>query len=156
MSRALTALGDYGLVDRNADSTYRLGWRFHAIGKLAGTHRLLEAAAPALRDAALRLGERAHLSVLQGSDVLTVLSESPGRVVQTIGWVGRVTPVYCTSAGRALLIDAGTTEIERLLENVKIVRLAPRTPGVRAPSRPAWPLRVRSDMRWSMGSSNRI
>ena len=128
VSRALTTLGEYGLVERNADATYRLGWRLHTIGKLAGRQRLLEVAAPALRDVALRLGERAHISVLQGSEVVTVLSESPGRVVQAIGWVGRVTPVYCTSAGRALLIDAGATEIERVLANVTLVKHAPRTP----------------------------
>ena len=70
----------------------------------------------------------AHLG-LQGSEVVTVLSETPGRVVQAIGWVGRVTPVYCTSAGRALLIDAGATEIERLLANGRgLVKHAPRTP----------------------------
>ena len=55
VSRALTTLGEYGLVERNADATYRLGWRLHTIGKLAGRQRLLEVAAPALRDVALRL-----------------------------------------------------------------------------------------------------
>src|SRR5579859_2028218 len=30
VSRALKALSEYGLVERNHDSTYRLGWRLYA------------------------------------------------------------------------------------------------------------------------------
>src|SRR5690242_15521275 len=107
VSRALKALHEYGLVERNKDSTYRLGWRLYALAQLAGERRLLEAAAPKLRRIAVSLGERVHLSVLQGIETLTVLSESPGRTVETVGWAGRVTPAYCTSAGRALLLDTG-------------------------------------------------
>jgi IclR family KDG regulon transcriptional repressor len=128
VSRALKALADYGLVERDTESTYRLGWKLYAIAKLAGDRRLLEAAAPRLRDLALALGERAHLSVIQGNDVLTVLSESPARVVQAVGWAGRMTPAYCTSAGRALLMDTEDDEIERTFAKVAMLALAPRTP----------------------------
>ena len=40
-----------------------------------------------------------------------MLSESPGRAVEAVGWAGRVTPAYCTSAGRALLLDWDADEI---------------------------------------------
>src|ERR1700731_4422926 len=46
VSRSLKALSEYGLVERNADSSYRLGWRLYALAQLAGERRLLEAAAP--------------------------------------------------------------------------------------------------------------
>jgi DNA-binding IclR family transcriptional regulator len=127
VSRALKALNEYGLVERNADSSYRLGWRLYALAQLAGERRLLDAAAPRLRELAVTLGERVHLSVLQGANVLTVLSESPGRAVEAIGWAGRITPAYCTSAGRALLLDATPAEIERRFESVEFVPLGPNT-----------------------------
>ena len=129
VSRALKALNEYGLVERNKDSTYRLGWRLYALAQLAGERRLLEAAAPKLRRIAVSLGERVHLSVLQGTETLTVLSESPGRSVETVGWAGRVTPAYCTSAGRALLLDTSSEDIERMFADVEFVALGPRTIG---------------------------
>jgi IclR family KDG regulon transcriptional repressor len=127
VSRALKALNEYGLVERNPDSTYRLGWRLYALAQLAGERRLLDGAAPKMRRIALSLGERVHLSVLQGTDTLTVLTQSPGRAVEAVGWAGRVTPTYCTSAGRALLLDTRKEDILRMFARVPFVAHAPRT-----------------------------
>jgi DNA-binding IclR family transcriptional regulator len=127
VSRALKALSEYGLVERNKDGGYRLGWRLYALAQLAGERRLLELAEPLMRRLAQSLGERLHLSVLQGTDTMTVLSESPGRSVQTVGWAGRMTPAYCTSAGRALLLDWEDTDILTAFAHVEFVAVGPRT-----------------------------
>lgn len=127
VSRALKALSEYGLVERNQDSSYRLGWRLYTMAQVAGEPRLIEAATLAMRRIALTLGERVHLSVLQGSETLTVHSESPGRSVETVGWAGRVTPAYCTSAGRALLLDYSDEDVVQMFGTVEFVALAPRT-----------------------------
>jgi IclR family KDG regulon transcriptional repressor len=129
VSRALKALSEYGLVERNKDSSYRLGWQLYALAQLAGERRLLDAATPMMRRMAHLLGERVHLSVLQGTETLTVISESPGRSVETTGWAGRVTPAYCTSAGRALLLDWQVDEIAAAFANVEFVALGPKTVG---------------------------
>jgi IclR family KDG regulon transcriptional repressor len=131
VSRALKALSEYGLVERDKDAGYRLGWRLYALAQLAGERRLLEAAGPMMRRLAHSLGERVHLSVLQGAETLTVLSESPGRSVETTGWAGRVTPAYCTSAGRALLLDWDDDEIVAVFGKVEFVQRTPKT--VRTP-----------------------
>jgi DNA-binding IclR family transcriptional regulator len=131
VSRALKALSEYGLVERDKHAGYRLGWRLYALAQLAGERRLLEAAGPMMRRLAHSLGERVHLSVLQGAEALTVLSESPGRSVQTTGWAGRVTPAYCTSAGRALLLDWDDDEIIAVFAKVELVSLTAKT--VRTP-----------------------
>ena len=132
VSRALKALAEYGLVERNRDAlTYRLGWRIYALAQLAGEPRLLEEAGPRLRRLAIETQERAHFSVLQGTEVLTLLSESPGRAVEAVGWVGRVTPAYCTSAGEALLFDHDAAALELLFADVEFTRRARNTPGGR-------------------------
>jgi len=129
VSRALKALAEYGLVERNRDAlTYRLGWRIYALAQRAGQPRFLEEAAPALARLVASLGERAHLSVLQGNVVLTLLSDSPGRAVEAVGWVGRTTPAYCTSAGEALLLDHDRAALEALFVDVAFEPLAPNTP----------------------------
>jgi DNA-binding IclR family transcriptional regulator len=129
VSRALKALAEYGLVERNREAmTYRLGWQIYALAQLAGQPRLLEEAPPLLRRLVAQLEERAHLSVLQGNAVLTLLSDSPGRGVEAVGWVGRVTPAYCTSAGQALLLDCDREALELILTGVELEPRAPRTP----------------------------
>ena len=129
VSRALKALNEYGLVERTKDNGYRLGWRLYALAQLAGERRLLETATPIMRRLAQSLGERVHLSVRQGTEALTVLSESTGRSLQTTGWAGRMTPGYCTSAGRALLLDWDDAEILAAFERVQFIALGPRTVG---------------------------
>lgn len=129
VSRALKVLAEYGLVERAHDAlSYRLGWRIYALAQLGGRPRMLEEASPRLRALAARTQERAHLSVLQGAEVLTLLSESAGRAVEAVGWVGRMTPAYCTSAGRALLFDHDRDQLEARFAGVELQRLAPNTP----------------------------
>ncbi|MGH3424281.1 MAG: IclR family transcriptional regulator [Nocardioidaceae bacterium] len=114
VSRQLRPLVELGLVERSDDGRHRLGWRLFAIAAKAGDQRLLLLAPPVMRRLTQLVQERCHLSLLRGTDVLTVLSEDPHRAVQASGWVGRVTPVNCTSSGRALLFDHSDAEIEEL------------------------------------------
>lgn len=67
--------------------------------------RLLTGAAPVLNELVARLGQTAHLSVLEGAEVLTILSEPSRPAVRASDWSGRTTPAHGTSSGRALLFD---------------------------------------------------
>lgn len=128
VSRTLKTLADFGLVDRDPDTlAYRLGWRIYALASLAGERRLLDDARPVLRRLVDDFEERAFLSVLQGADTLTILSESSDYAVQAIGWVGRVSPAYCTSVGQALLLDHDRPALERLFRDTEFRRLGPNT-----------------------------
>src|SRR5690242_18953435 len=76
VSRGLRTLADLGLVDRDPETLdYRLGWRLSALAARAGDAHLLGLAPPMVGALVARLGETVHLSVLQGTDVMTVLSE---------------------------------------------------------------------------------
>ncbi len=128
VSRTLKTLAESRFVDRDRVTLqYRLGWRFFALAARAGEQRLLSVA-PAMLDQLVKsLGETAHLSVLQGTEVLTVLSESPSLAVKADGWAGRTVPIYCTSSGRALLFDHDREALEVLLSGVEFRRLRPGT-----------------------------
>jgi DNA-binding IclR family transcriptional regulator len=126
VSRTLKALAEQGLVDRDpATRAYRLGWGVFALAARAGDTRLLTAGEPVVQELARTVGERTHLSVLRGHEVLTVLSSASSRALETAGWVGRIVPAYCTSSGYALLVDA---DVEAVLRGVELVQLGPRTP----------------------------
>jgi DNA-binding IclR family transcriptional regulator len=129
VSRTLRILAEHGLVERDPETlAYRLGWGVFALAAEVGEQLLLERAPDFLERLVDELGERAHLSVLQADQVLTVSSESPPRAVQAAGWVGRTVPVYCTSAGRALLFDHDRDRLDSLLSATEFRPLAPNTP----------------------------
>jgi IclR family KDG regulon transcriptional repressor len=128
VSRTLKLLSEYGLVDRNPDTlAYRLGWRIYALSHLAGERRLIDEAGPLLARLVAETSEPAHLSVLQGANALTLRSENTVRSVQAVDWVGRGLPVYCSTAGRALLLDAGLEDLKRLIGDMRFEPLAPNT-----------------------------
>jgi IclR family transcriptional regulator, KDG regulon repressor len=129
VSRTLKILTEFGLVERDpATLAYRLGWGIFTLAARGGTTRLLVEARPVLRRLVAELGETAHLSVLQGADVVTVLSEAPPNVVRATGWVGRTVPVHCTSSGRALLFDHERDELAAIFAAVDRRRAGPRGP----------------------------
>jgi IclR family KDG regulon transcriptional repressor len=128
VSRALKTLAESGFVDRDPSTLhYRLGWRFFALAARAGEQRLLSVAPPLLERLMKSLGETAHLSVLQGVEVLTVLSKSPPHAVTAAGWSGRTVPIYCTSSGRALLFDHDRDALSELLSGIEFRELGPNT-----------------------------
>ncbi|HEY2260527.1 MAG TPA: IclR family transcriptional regulator [Solirubrobacteraceae bacterium] len=130
VSRALAALAESGLVDRDpVTRAYRLGWRFFALAARSGRPRLMQLAPTVLGQLVADLGETAHLSVLQGTDVLTLLSEAPSSAIKAHGWSGRTVPASCTSSGRALLFDHDVPALEALFGASTLERRRPRGPA---------------------------
>ena len=122
VSRTLRTLAEHGIVDRDPETrAYRIGWSVFALASRAGDMRLVTAGEPIVRELARSLGERVHLTVLQGGEVLTVLSHGTPHAIEAAGWVGRTVPAYCTSSGYALLLDADVSAALAGLE------LGPRT-----------------------------
>jgi len=130
VSRALKTLAEAGLVDRDPETLgYRLGWRLFTLAACAADQHLVAVAPRILRGLVTAVGERAHLSVLEGSEVLTVLSESPAKaIIQAVGWVGRPTPLHSTSSGRALLFDHSDDQVRALLDGATFSVEAPNAP----------------------------
>jgi IclR family transcriptional regulator, KDG regulon repressor len=114
ISRQLRPLVDLGVVERTAEGRHALGWRLFAIAAHAGDQRLLLLAPPVMRRLTQLLRERVHFSIRRGLEVFTILSESPQRTVEAVGWVGRTSPLTCTSSGRVLLFDHSDDDIREL------------------------------------------
>lgn len=111
VSRALRALADAGLVERDPDTlTYRLGWRMFSLVARGVDDRLPAAAEPVLHRLAEQTEETVHLCVLRDDALLTFRTVS-GHSFRTSGWEGRTAPLPCTSAGRVLLADATPGEL---------------------------------------------
>lgn len=129
VSRTLKALEAAGFVARDPDTRrYRLGWRVFTIAVNAANQHLLTCAPGVLRHLVARVHETAHLSVREGTQLLTLVSESPGWAIQVGPWVGRVAPLHCTSAGRALLFDHTDADVRALLAETDFAGWGPRAP----------------------------
>ena len=127
-SRTLSALAEHGLAERDpATRAYRLGPRVFAYAALVSERRLLRLAPPVLERLVQEVGERAHLSVLDGAAVLTLLSQGPPHAVQAAGWAGRSVPAYCTAAGRALLFDHEPAALRALFDGVEMTARGPNS-----------------------------
>lgn len=131
VSRTLEVLSQSRLVDRDPESrAYRLGWRFFALAARAGQPQLRDAAAKFVRLLTEEFEESAYLSVLDGPEVLTIISESPTHTLQAVGWVGRSHPyLYCSAAGRALLFGHSDEALSALLGDLEF-----RSPGPNGPT----------------------
>jgi IclR family KDG regulon transcriptional repressor len=129
VSRLLTTLAEHGLVERDLETrNYRLGWQLFALASRGGDQRLLGIAKPLMATLVDRLEERVNLSVLRGTEVLTVFSQAAPRSVQSMGWIGRTVPAYCTSSGRALLFDSDHDDLIALFGKKAFPVLAPNSP----------------------------
>lgn len=117
VSRQLKPLVELGIVERDEDGRHSVGWRLFAVAARAGDQRLLLLAPPVMQRLSQLTGESVHLSVRRGSDVFTILTESPNRTVEAVGWIGRTSPVSSTSSGRALLLDHTDEELSELLRD---------------------------------------
>lgn len=91
ISRQLKPVVELGLVERDDAGRHSLGWRLFAVAARAGDQRLLLMAPPVMRRLTQLVRERVHLSIRRGPEVFTILSESPHRMVEVTGWVGRTT-----------------------------------------------------------------
>lgn len=117
VSRQLRPLIDLGIVERGTDGRHTVGWRLFAVAARAGDQRLLLLAPPVMRRLTQLTQESVHLSVRRSSEVFTILTESPNRTVEAVGWIGRTSPLPPTSSGRALLFDHTDQELTELLRD---------------------------------------
>jgi IclR family transcriptional regulator, KDG regulon repressor len=133
VSRALKTLARYGLVDRDPKTLdYRLGWRVFALAARSGQQRLIEEARPICEALVARLGETAHLSVLDGPEVVTLMSKLSPSAVHANDASRRSTPAHCTASGRALLLDHSEALLAGLFPGRRLPVPGPRAPRTRA------------------------
>jgi IclR family transcriptional regulator, KDG regulon repressor len=130
VSRALAALSEYGLAERTPGSrAFRLGWEVFTLASRAGEPRLVEESRIALARMVDEVGEAAHLSVLRGRKVLTLLTQPSPHALAARSWIGRTVPVHCTSSGRVLLLDHDRAALSELLGLGPLLPAGPNAPA---------------------------
>jgi DNA-binding IclR family transcriptional regulator len=116
-SRLAAVLAERGLLERDPVSErYRIGF---GLVRLAGAAMsgldLVRLSRPILETLAERSREASNLGVRSGDDVVYVDQIAGSRAIVTVSWVGRRTPLHCTSNGKVLLAWADEPDRERVL-----------------------------------------
>jgi DNA-binding IclR family transcriptional regulator len=116
-SRLIATLAERGLLERDPlTEKYRLGF---GLIRLAGAAMagldLVRTAHPILEGLAERTRETVNLGVLSGDAVVYVDQISGTRAIVSVSWVGRSTPLHCSSNGKVLLANMPDDERDRLL-----------------------------------------
>jgi IclR family acetate operon transcriptional repressor len=116
--RLLASLEKGGLVERNPrNRKSSLGIRLIELaGTMLHSRKLPQLARPYLHHLADTVEESTYLGVRDGNDVLNI-DQVPGpHLVQSIGWLGRLAPIHCTSTGKIFLAHMPENELEQVLE----------------------------------------
>jgi DNA-binding IclR family transcriptional regulator len=119
--RLLMMLQTRRFVERNTETgKYRLGWRLFELGSLAASRvDLYEIARPHIEHLVKITGETAHLGVLRGGEIISLMNVETHRSVRTPASVGRRTPLYCTSLGKAILANLSEAMAADILRPVE-------------------------------------
>ena len=116
-SRLAATLADHGLVERDpVTDKYRLGFGLvHLAGAAMAGLDLVSTSRPILEDLAEKTHETVNLGVLSGDGLVCIDQVAGARSIVSVSWVGRRTPLHCTSNGKVLLAYLTDSERERLL-----------------------------------------
>ena len=127
-SRLLATLAEHGLVERNpVTDKYRLGFGIVRLAAVVtGGLDLVRQARPVLERLAEETSETVNLAVLDGDRVVNIDQIAAPHLVVNVNWVGKRTPLHCTSNGKVLLASLPARERARLLRG-PLERLAPNT-----------------------------
>ena len=128
--RILMAMQYNEMVEQDpATGRYHLGLQLvrlgeHAVGRLD----VSVIARPTLADLASRTGERAHLAVLDGDQVVILERVDGVNSVSVPSLPGRLFPAHVTSLGKAILAAMDDGAIRLIMGDRPLKRMTPHTP----------------------------
>jgi DNA-binding IclR family transcriptional regulator len=126
--RLLVVLEHYRLINKGPEGAYRLGTRLIELGDCAVAKLTLsERAAPFLRALANETGEGAHVTILSGSEMLSIAHVEGRWNLQSLTRTGLRTQVHCTAAGKAVLAFLSEETCDEVIARLSLKRYTRRT-----------------------------
>jgi DNA-binding IclR family transcriptional regulator len=127
--RLLGALEDRGLVEQTADrGKYRLGFGLIPLaGAVSDRLDVTRQGRVVCERLAAELGETINVAVLQEHWAVNVDQARGPSTVATHNWIGKLTPLHCTSSGKVLIAHLDRGRRTALLAESGMPALTPRT-----------------------------
>jgi DNA-binding IclR family transcriptional regulator len=127
--RIVMVLERHRLVLKNPISgRYRLGLKLFELGSraMAGSDLRVQAR-PYLNRVMAETGETVHLCILDDGEVLYVDKVEPQKIVRLSSTIGRRSPAYCTSVGKAMLAYLPSEELDHIVRRCGLERRTKNT-----------------------------
>lgn len=127
--RLLGALETRGLVEQSADrGKYRLGFGLIPLaGAVTDNLDVIRQGRDVCAELAAEAGETVNVAVLQEHWAVNVDQVRGPSTVATHNWIGKLTPLHCTSSGKVLLAAESPARREALLAASGMRAYTPRT-----------------------------
>ena len=126
--RLLVVLESYRLIKKGPEGAYGLGTRLIELGECAIARlKLAEYAEPHLRKIAEETGEGAHVTILNGTELLSIAHVEGRWNLHSLTRTGQRTQIYCTAAGKAVLAFLSDEACDDLLGRLPLRRNTRRT-----------------------------
>ena len=127
-SRLVATLAERGMVERDPiTEKYRLGFGLIRLaGAAMASLDIVRTAHPVLEELADRTHETVNLGVLSNEDVVYIDQVTGTRSIVAVSWVGRRTPLHCTSNGKVLLAHMPAGDRAARLDG-ELASMTPRT-----------------------------
>jgi DNA-binding IclR family transcriptional regulator len=127
--RLLHTLEAEGFVEKRPNGGgYQVGLSFLEVGARAlFSQDLVQVAVPVLSRLAEDLGLSSHLGVLDGTDVLYLVRQTPNTPLASNIRVGSRLPAHATTMGRMILAFMPPVEVERIFAGKELTRFSDHT-----------------------------
>ena len=127
--RLMTVLRDRGYIEKN-DSTgcYRLGPQFVELTSVyLNDVEIKTEAEPYLKALSQLVNRTVFMAVRHGAEVVYIDKSEQFNSLRKYSIIGRRKPIYCTSLGKALLLDHSDDQIDELLADIVFHKSTPNT-----------------------------
>jgi IclR family KDG regulon transcriptional repressor len=122
VSRVFSTLASEGFVTKDPETQkYRLGLSVLALTGVAVTNlEILRETRPVIKQLVDKIGETAHLAILDGIDIVYLEKTECNHPVRILTHLGKRNPSYCTGSGKVLLAF-GENEIVQQVINQGLI-----------------------------------
>ena len=120
--RLLVSLERHRFVEKNPQTAkYKLGWHLFELGMAAVSRLdLLSLSRPYIEALVRKTCETAHLGIMSSGELLSIVSVEADRSLRLPATVGRRSPLYCTSQGKALLAFSPDDVVDGILRSTQL------------------------------------
>lgn len=119
--RLMAVMEQHRVVEKNRENAkYKLGWRLFELGTVASSRLDLPSIArPHLNALVKRTCETAHLGIMSHGELISLVSVEADRSLRLPATVGRRSPLYCTSQGKAILAFSEPGLVAEILKGIE-------------------------------------
>jgi IclR family KDG regulon transcriptional repressor len=127
--RLLATMEEFGVVRKTRDGrNYRLGMRLFELGSVvANTFDLRDIALSYLHKVSEQSGETVHLGVLNDNEAMSIEAVDGRNTLKSSILIGKRTPVYCTSVGKAILAFLAPESQNEIIEKTNFIKFTDKT-----------------------------